>query len=61
MFRSILQSLRDGVLTVSQWEKLTERVTFNVSHSEITLFNDALRIFLKRSNVAAYNYSQLRV
>jgi len=59
-FRDILNSLRDGSLSVEQWQRLTRRWKGNLSLTEIDEFSDALRIFPVKTSVSSYNYQKLR-
>ena len=56
-FRDLLLRLRVGDSTSSDWEMLLTRQPANIR--DLTLFNDATRLFYSNDQVASYNHDQL--
>ena len=56
-FRDLLLRLRVGDSTSSDWEMLLTRQPANIG--DLTLFNDATRLFYSNDQVASYNHDQL--
>ena len=59
-FRQALDNLRINKATMRDWQLLTTRVQAKLSPEEVTLFEDAIRIYALKDDVKAFNYFRLR-
>jgi len=56
-FRELLLRIRNGIITHSDWQALLHRSPIEATNSAD--FNDAVRLFYDKQNVAKYNYEKI--
>ena len=59
-FREVLSQLRDGPISPENWRFLLTRCKENLTHKAWMEFDDALRLYARKEDTAAYNLHRLR-